>query len=111
MIRKGCAKTGGESMVAGPADPFTCPGANSGCGCPSPAVCSWCHGSPGVASASPDSVRQRITPRRIAEPMATPKNVVLFIDGTWNQAADRSTCENTNVHKLFMAADNQPGQV
>ena len=43
--------------------------------------------------------------------MATPKNVVLCIDGTWNEAADKASGENTNVHKLFVAADGHPDQV
>lgn len=40
-----------------------------------------------------------------------PKNIVLFIDGTWNEAGDAAKGENTNVHKLFLAADGQPDQV
>jgi Uncharacterized alpha/beta hydrolase domain (DUF2235) len=40
------------------------------------------------------------------------KNVALFFDGTWNRPHERSDKgANTNVRKLFLAADDSPRQV
>ena len=38
-----------------------------------------------------------------------PKNIALFIDGTWNSAGDAG--ERTNVHKLYEAAAAQHGPI
>jgi uncharacterized protein (DUF2235 family) len=40
-----------------------------------------------------------------------PKNIVLFIDGTWNEKGHALKNEDTNVHKLWLDAKGHPDQV
>jgi hypothetical protein len=40
-----------------------------------------------------------------------PKNIALFIDGTWNEPRWGWHTTNTNVRQLFTAAQNQPDQI
>ncbi len=39
-----------------------------------------------------------------------PKNIALFIDGTWNEPAGEDALTNTNVYKLYTQAKQHQGQ-